>query len=44
VRDAQVDGDEELAGFFREAAQQSDTLASRAEGLLAKRLTTDGTP
>jgi rubrerythrin len=42
IRDAQEDGDDELAKFFREAAEQNEQLASRAEKLLAQRLTAGG--
>lgn len=38
VRDAETEGDEELVGFFREAEQQSEQLASRAKELLAQRM------
>jgi rubrerythrin len=38
VRDAETDGDEELAGFFREAEQQSEQLAARAKELLGQRM------
>lgn len=38
VRDAEIEGDQELLEFFREAEQQSEQLAERAKGLLAQRL------
>lgn len=41
-QDAQQEGDEELAGFFREAQQQSQQLAEKAKGLLAQRLSQGG--
>lgn len=38
ARDAETEGDEELAGFFREAEQQSEQLTARAKELLGKRM------
>ncbi len=38
VRDAETEGDSELASFFQEAQQQNQQLAARAKELLAARI------
>jgi len=38
IQDAQQDGDQDLAGFFREVQQENKRRADRAKQLLARRI------
>ncbi len=38
VQDAEAEGDQELASFFREVQQQSSDTASRAKEMLTQRI------
>jgi hypothetical protein len=41
ISDAEADGDDELAQFFRDVQQEEADRAERAKGLLGDRLTSD---